>query len=208
MMGRFARRTVVNPVEGDGELFSLLFLGAFFFLGLLFGLLFAALGEASPELSNYLQEYFQAVCAEGGWRPALWSVVWDLVRWPLAALAFGLTTLGVVCIPGLLLVRGFLLSYSVSLFLRLFGGAGMLAALAVFGVTALCTLPVLMAVSGEAFRASLGRMGEPGSRLVVSLHQKLAVLIPSAGLLVFGTVLQWTVMPAVLDAICTRFFAL
>lgn len=206
MMGRFAKRPMVSRTEGDGELFSLLILGVCFFLGLLSGLLFASLGQASPELSAYLQDYFQAAGASGGWRPAIWTVIWDLVRWPLAALVFGFTALGVFCVPALLLARGFLLSYSVSLFLRLFGGGGLLAALAAFGVTALFVLPVLFAVSCDAFRSSLSKVGNYGDIVIFPLHQKLAMLIPSAGLIVAATALQWVVMPVLLDAVCARFF--
>ncbi len=206
MVGRLAKRSMVRRTEGDGELFSLLILGVCFFLGLLSGLLFASLGQASPELSAYLQDYFRAMGANGGWRPAIWTVIWDLVRWPLAALVFGFTALGVFCVPALLLARGFLLSYSVSLFLRLFGGGGLLAALAVFGVTALFVLPVLFSVSCDAFRSSLGKLGNHGDIVIFPLHQKLAMLIPSAGLIVAATALQWMIMPALLDAVCARFF--
>ena len=203
---RMGKRLRAGRDERDGELLSLLILGGCFFLGMLSGLFFATLGEASVELSDYLQSYFQAAGGSGAWRPAIWSVIWDLVQWPLASLVLGLTALGVVCVPALLLARGFLLSYSVSLFLRLFGGGGFCAALAVFGVTALLVLPALFAVSCDAFRSSLARLGRYQETAVISLHQKLTMLIPSAGLLAVAAVLQWTVMPALLEAVCARFF--
>ncbi len=206
VMRRLAKRALAERGEGDGQLVSLLFLSAFFFLGLLGGLLFAALGEASPELSDYLGAYFQVAGTEGGWSPSPWSAVWELIRWPVAALALGFTTLGVFCVPALLLARGFLLSYSVCLFLRLFGVGGLLAALVVFGVTALFALPVLFAVGCESFRACLGRLGRYGEPARPSLRQYLATLVPSAGMIVAGAVAQCTLMPALLDAVCARFF--
>ncbi len=205
--GHFTKKATVRRLEGDGELFSFLILGGCFFLGLLSGLLFASFGEASSELSAYLQNYFQSVSLEEGWRPAIWTVIWDLTQWPLAALVFGFTALGVICVPALLLARGFLLSYAVSLFLRLFGGSGMLAALVAFGIPALLVIPALFAISCDAFRSSLGRVGAYGDHPVFSLRQKVVTLVPSAGLLILAAILQWTVMPALLSTICTRLFA-
>lgn len=203
---RLGKRFGASRGERDGELLSLLILGGCFFLGMLTGLFFATLGEASEELSSYLRDYFQSAGGTGAWRPAIWSVIWDLVRWPLASLVLGFTALGVVCVPALLIARGFLLSYSVSLFLCLFGDGGLWAALAVFGVTALLVLPALFAVSCDAFRSSLARLGHSQEMAVISLRQKLAMLVPSAGLVAVAAVLQWTVMPALLEAVCVRFF--
>lgn len=205
MMMRLTQRQAGRRIEGDGGLSCLIVLGVCLFLGLLFGLLFASLGQVSTELSDYLQSYFAYAGDGGPWRPAIWSVIWELSRWPLAALVFGFTTLGVFCVPALLLARGFLLSYSVCIFIRIFGFEGFLAALTVFGVMALLGLPVLLAVSCQAFRSALERLGG-AERGVVSLHQNLAVLGPAAGLLAVGTVLQWAVMPSLLQVVCTRFF--
>ena len=186
---------------------SLLILGSCFFLGMLSGLLFATLGAPGPELTEYLEAYFQAAGTGGGIRPAAWSVMWDVIRWPAVAVVFGLTALGGVCIPALLVARGFLLSYAICLFLRLFGGRGLLAALAVFGVSALLVLPALFAVCQDAFSSALARggagLGEGG---VFSPRRKLGALLPSAGLLAAAAVLQWTVMPALLRAVCAQFF--
>ena len=207
MIARLSKTSIAGRTEGDGLRFSLLMLGVCFSLGMLFGLLFATLGESSPELSDYLEQYFQAVVSDNGWQPAVWSVVWDLIRWPAAVFVFGFTALGAFCIPALFLTRGFLLSYAISLFVRLFGGRGMLAALASFGVAAFLATPVLFAMGCDAFRSSLCRIGDQKELAVCSVQQKLTTLIPSAGLMVAASVLQCTVMPVLLRSVCTRFFA-
>ena len=207
MAGHFLNKNAASRTQGAGELLSLLILGSCFLLGILSGMIFAAIGQPSSQLSAYLSEYFQAAGADGGLRPAVWSVLWELLRWPAAALIFGFTALGVFCIPGLLMIRGFLLSYCISVFLRLFGGRGMLVALASFGVAALLTVPALMSVCVGGFRSSLSRVGKPaGDGFPPVLSGALTAQLPAAGVLAAAVILQWAVMPALLSAVCTRFF--
>ena len=206
MMEHLLNRPPASRTEGDGTLFPLLLLSFCIGLVVLSGLLFAALGSASQELRDYLESYFSMAGAEMSFQPAIWSVIWDVIRWPAAAFVLGCTVLGVFCIPVLLFLRGFLLSYAVSLFLRLFGLHGLAAAAAVFGVPALMVLPGLMAICQEGFCSALERLA-PGERVVFSLRRKLTAVLPAAGLLAAAALLQWSVMPALLSAVCARFFA-
>ncbi len=207
MGGRLVRRRVEYGRKWDG-LVPLLVLGLCFFLGLVFGLCFSMLRQDSGELSNYLTEYFRAVGENGSLSISIWSVIWDLVRWPLFVFLLGFTALGVVAIPALLLVRGFLLSYSVTTFVGLFGTDGLVAALAAFGITALLLIPVLFVVAFDGLRSSIARLAggaeETAPRL---LRQRLTILAPCAGIIILATALQWTAMPALLSAVCARFFA-
>lgn len=182
-------------------------LGVCFLVGVLGGFFFSVLGGESLELLDYLQRYFHLAGYGGGLDPTLLSVVWDIFRWPLMAFLLGFTALGMVGIPLLLLIRGFLLSFAATTFVRLFGLPGLAASLAAFGVTVLLTVPVLFVVSLDSFRQSLDRL--PGSSLPPTpWDYRAAVLAPCAGLLVLATALQRTVMPAVFTAVCARLFAL
>lgn len=198
---RMGKRIGSAPIW-DG-LTQLAVLGICFSLGALGGFFFSGWGENSPELSDYLLRYFQMAGQGSGVEPPVWASVWDLARWPLAALLLGSTALGAVGIPILLSVRGFLLSYAASMFGRMFGLAGVAASLTAFGVTAFVAVPVLFVAASDAFRQSLGRLS--GER-VPAWEVRAQTLGPCAGLLVLAAALQQTVMPALFTAVCARLF--
>lgn len=174
-----------------------------FFTGALGGFLLAAVGGPSAELRSYLSEYFD-LAAHGRLNISLLSVLWDFFRWPLAAAAFSFTPLGVGVIPALLLVRGFLLSYAAASFGVLLGTEGAAAAAAVFGVTALLAVPALFVIGCEGLRSAFLRL--PGSAPAAGARLRPTVLLPGIGILSIAAALQWTVTPALMSAVCTRYF--
>lgn len=186
----------------DG-LTQLVILGICFLVGGFGGFLFFGWGGDNPELLDYLRRYFQAVGQGSGVEPSLLSSVWELLRWPLAAFLLGSTALGALGLPILLGARGFLLTFSSTTLIRLFGLSGLAASLTVFGVTALVAVPVLFVVSADAFRQSLHRLS--GERSPV-WSQRIQALTPCAGLLVLAVALQQTLLPALLTAVCARLF--
>ena len=178
-----------------------------FGLGALGGFLFSALSGDSPELVDYLRQYFLSAGEGSGLEPSLVAVVWDLIRWPLAAFLLGLVPVGAAGIPVLMGARGFLLAFAATTFARLFHLPGLAAALTVFGVTALVAVPVLFAVAEDAFRQSLRRL--PGAvSAPARWSERAAALAPCAGLLVLAAALQQTVMPALFSAVCARLLTL
>ena len=139
--------------------------------------------------------------------PSLFAVIWDLLRWPLAAFLLGLAPIGVVGIPVLMGARGFLLAFAATTFARLFHLPGLAAALAAFGVTLLLAAPVLFVVAEDAFRQSLSRL--PGAASdPAHWSERVRALAPCAGLLVLAVALQRTVMPALFSAVCARLLVL
>ena len=178
-----------------------------FGLGALGGFLFSALNGDSPELLDYLRQYFRSAGEGGGLEPSLVAVIWDLVRWPLAAFLLGLVPAGAVGIPVLMGARGFLLAFAATTFARLFHLPGLAAALAAFGVTVLVAVPVLFVVAEDAFRQSLSRL--PGAASAPAhWSERARALAPCAGLLVLAAALQQTVMPALFSAVCARLLIL
>lgn len=198
---RMGNRIKAAPVW-DG-LTQLAILGVCFLAGGLSGFFFSSLGGDSPELMDYLSRYFQSAGQGSGVEPSLWSSVWELTRWPLAAVLLGSTALGALGLPVLLGVRGFLLSFATATLARLFGLPGVAASLAVFGVTALVSVPVLFVVSVDAFRQSLSRLSGERSP---AWNQRIQALSPCVGLLVLAVALQQTLMPALLTVVCSRLF--
>ena len=174
-----------------------------FGLGALGGFLFSALNGDSPELIVYLQQYFLSAGEGDGLEPSLFAVVWDLLRWPLAAFLLGLVPVGAVGVPLLMGARGFLLAFAATTFARLFRLPGLAAALAAFGVTVLIAVPVLFVVAEDAFRQSLSRL--PGAvSAPAGWGERVRALAPCVGLLVLAAALQRTVMPALFSAVCAR----
>lgn len=199
---RKAGKRIRAGFSWDG-LTQLTVLAVCFGLGALGGFLFSALSGDSSELVDYLQLYFRSAGAEGGLEPSLVAVVWELLRWPLAAFLLGLVPLGAFGVPVLMGARGFLLAFAATTFARLFHLPGLAAAFTAFGVTALVAVPVLFVVAEDAFRQSLSRL--PGAASApVHWSERVRALAPCAGLLVLAAALQRTVMPALFSAVCAR----
>ena len=200
-----ARRTgkQIKAAFSWNGLTRLAVLSVCFGLGALGGFLFSALSEDSPELLDYLWQYFRSAGEGGGLEPSLGAVIWDLIRWPLAAFLLGLAPAGAVGVPVLMGARGFLLAFAATTFARLFHLPGLAAALAAFGVTVLVAVPVLFVVAEDAFRQSLSRL--PGAASApVHWSERARALAPCAGLLVLAVALQQTMMPALFSAVCAR----
>lgn len=193
----------IKSVPAWDGLTQLTVLSVCFAVGALGGFFFSGWNRDSAGLLDYLGRYFQMAGQGNGAEPTVWSSVWDLARWPLAAFLLGSTAAGALGIPALLVARGFLLAFSAATFARLFGLAGIVASLAVFGVTALVAVPVLFVVSTDAFHQSLGRLD---GRRPQPWSQRAQDLSPCAGLLVLAAALQQTLMPVLLTAVCARLF--
>ncbi len=191
--------------QWDG-LTSLVFLAAFFLIGTLAGFIFSCLCDESDQLREYLLSYLCRTGEGDVFEPSLFSVIWECFRWFLLIFLLGFTALGSLGIPFVLSVRAFMLSYAVTTFARLFGLRGMAAALSAFGVTAFITVPVIFTAACSGFQSALGRLSHD-PQPAVPLGRRLAMLAPCGGLLILAAALQWTVMPALLTAVCARLFS-
>lgn len=127
-----------------------------FLAGGLVGCLLVSLvgGSGQEALAGYMEGFLQAAQAGELTTPSLAALVWDTVRWPLLALLLGFTALGLLALPLLFVVRGFLLAFSIASFVRLFGGAGCLLALIVFGVGGAFSVPVLFVLGVQSLLAA------------------------------------------------------
>ena len=64
-------------------------------------------GAGGSALSDYLQTYLTLAQDGTEGAPGFWAVLWEQMRFPLAALLMGFTALGVIGLPVLFAVRGF-----------------------------------------------------------------------------------------------------
>jgi len=158
-------------------------------------------GEAGAStLAGYLHGYVELLSGGTAATASLWSVIWELCRWPLLVFLLGLTAFGGVAIPAVFCVRGFLLAYSIASFMRVFGAAGILAALAIFAMTAFASVPALFCVGTLAFSNSLRLAAGALENRPAALFPRelLWSVVPCGALLALAAVLQGSLMPQLL----------
>lgn len=138
------RRDAVQWGPALRQLGPLTALGCTFMLGGVLGSLLASLiaGAAAENLQSFLLDYLSAGQA-GEIKVQFWPMLWEQGRFFLGICILGMTALGVVGIPVLFFVRGFLFSFSVAAFVRIFGPIGLAPALFLFGLPAFLWAPVL-----------------------------------------------------------------
>ena len=90
---------------------------------------------------------------------SLGQVMWGQMKYSVLLLFLGLTALGVVGIPVLFGVRGFLFVFSVACFCRVFGAAGLIPALILFGLPAILWVPAFFVLGFGAAQTSRKMLG-------------------------------------------------
>ena len=147
------------PGEGGGP--ALAAVGISFFLGSAAGCLLASAagGSGVESLTAYVQGFLSAAEKGSVQPPALLPLMWEVLRWPVLTVGLGFTALGVLGIPILFSVRGFLLSFAVSSFVRMFGSEGCFAAALIFGVSGAVSIPALFVLGVQGLTASVRLAG-------------------------------------------------
>ena len=140
---------------------ALAVLSVAFAVGALVGLFLAAQvgGEGQESLSTYLQAYLAAAKTGNATPPEPAAAIWEAIRWPLLTLLLSFTALGVIGTPAIFAVRGFLLSFAVSSFVRIFGGAGAILAFFAFGFTGLISIPALFLLGVQGLLSAMELTG-------------------------------------------------
>lgn len=111
-------------------------------------------GDGKAALENFLQEYLTVANSGLLLRPSAAALLWDVLRWPLFLLLLSVTPLGLIGLPVIFLVRGFLLAFSIASFFRIFGAAGLGLAFVLFGISGIFCIPVLFAFGTQGFWVS------------------------------------------------------
>lgn len=177
-----------------------------FLIGTLAGCLLAgrvAQTEGST-LAVYVEGYLSAARSGGIAVPNLLLVLWETLRWPVLTILLAFTALGMLGIPILFAVRGFLLSFAVASFVRVLGGAGAILAVTLFGLTGLLSIPVLFVLGVQGFtacRVLASRLVGVGERRRISAPYGRAYFLRCAlcGIVLFVCVcLEQTVLPSLL----------
>ena len=140
---------------------ALVILSIFFLLGVFSGcfLAYSLSGTESNALSAYMEGYLRT--AHNGNLPSsdLLSVLWETFRWPLLVFLLSFTAAGLVGLPIVFGIRGFLFSFAVACFIRIFGSTGAILSFLLFGITGMFSFPALFI---------LGTQGMTACRILVS----------------------------------------
>ena len=201
MMKR-GRRVKINLVSGGVA--STFILGGMFFLGGVLGCITAIQidGETGAVLEEYLRAYL-SLAREHTVDVSLWEVIWEQTKFPLFAFALGLAAVGVIGLPILFSLRGFLFSFSVACFCRIFGTAGLVPAVFLFGFPAFLWAPALFILGVQALQSSyamarrfLGDHCQPAF-FERAYWTRCAVCVIC---ILFCIVLEYTVLPLLIGA--------
>lgn len=191
---------------------GLLVLGVCFLLGTVAGCLWAGgVAENGGEtLAAYIEGYLSAARSGTLTVPSVFSVLYESFRWPVLTVLLAFTAAGVLGIPILFAVRGFLLSFAVASFVRVLGGAGSILAFLLFGLTGLMTVPVLFVLGTQGFTACCVL----ASRLLGERRKSVCVVYGRvyflrcglcAAALLFCVFLEQTIVPSLLAVLAGTF---
>lgn len=139
-----------------GRIPVLLFLSGCFLCGSIAGCIWAdsVAGSGGAALATYINTYLTALREGMTGAGSLWATVWETARWPLIIVILAFTAPGILAIPVLFVVRGFLLSFSVACFIRVLGSTGAILAFLLFGISGALSLPVLFVLGMQGIAAS------------------------------------------------------
>lgn len=145
---------------------ALVVTAGFFVLGSLLGclLILQADGAGAEALETYLTSFLAAAGEEELQTPELPAILWRTLRWPVGAVLLGFTSLGLAGIPLLSMLRGFLLTFSVGAFVRMYGQNGVRIAFCLLGVTGLISVPVFLLLSAQSFLSAMRLAAAPGGQ--------------------------------------------
>ncbi|HIS52759.1 MAG TPA: hypothetical protein IAC15_08480 [Candidatus Onthomonas avicola] len=145
-MTRTRNRFRVWALSASPAVVPWLLLPAAFLAGGLAGHLLA--GVSAGTLSQVLEQYAAScIRQDTAPPPELLPLLWRYLREPFLALLFGCSALGIVALPGLLAVQGFLTAYAASALIRTWGSWGLLAAGVWVGVGNFILLTVVLAIA-------------------------------------------------------------
>jgi len=172
--------------ETDNIFSSRATLALFFILGITLGCALAYTLETGVNslLFSYLTDYISYLDADNISSPSLWTTLWEILRWPLFTGLFGTTIVGKFTTPTALILRGTLLSFTISVLIRFFGFRGFILSLAVLGIPALCSVITLFVVAYDISLFLKRRKTESeNNRMLISHFLIVSALIPSAAFL-------------------------
>ena len=147
-------------------------------------------------VSLYLEQFLSTAQKDGLLGPDVIQFLWLSLRWPLVAIAFGFSSLGLFGIPILSAMRGFLFSFSVGTFAHMLGYRGIGVAFLLLGISGCISVPVFLLIATQSFSAAK-TLASKGQGKRETPYSKLYVLrcCLSLCLLCLGLIVEWHILP-------------
>lgn len=174
-----------------------------FLIGSILGATWAAGLDSvqTEQLRSYISEYL-SVAEQTGVAVAFGSVFWNHFRWYLCLFFFGLSACCVLCLPVMLGLRGFLLTFAVGCFLRVFGGTGIVPVLVLFGLPSVLWLPAMWIAVSSMMECCFSQIASKGGawKPAPGLRHDVAAALGISFLLVLLCVfLEYWILPGLLS---------
>lgn len=145
---------------------ALVVTAAFFTFGGLAGsfLAFRTSGAGLEAMTAYLERFLTVAQTAGLSLPSLPELLWRALRWPLAAILLGLSAVGLLGIPVLSAMRGFLMAFSIASFAMAYGHDGLAVAFFLLGIPGIFSVPAFMILTTQSFSVACTLAGASGRR--------------------------------------------
>lgn len=174
----------------------------FFALGSFLGLLTSSVAslDGITVMHTYLEQFLALAQEDSLSHPEFFSFLWQIIRWPIFALLFGFSALGLIGLPILNGMRGFFLAFSVGSFAQTYGHNGAVAALLLLGIPAFLSIPAFFLLSAQSFSASYKlavRASGQGKRELPYHHVFILRCVFAVILIGLSASLEWYLVPAI-----------
>lgn len=187
------------------SILALVVTAAFYALGaVLGGTISACCVEADNAIVRTYLESFLSVLQTDFVRPSFLPFCFGSLRWGVLAFAFGFSSAGVLCVPLLCLIRGFLFSFSVGAFAWNLGIQGLTVAFCALGISGIVVIPTFLLVSSHGFLSAKALLGKQwGIGRAEPVNQRLYCVRGVIILGVLGCILlgEWYFSPVVLSGV-------
>lgn len=181
---------------------ALVVTAAFFALGGVLGQFVSAwaLESGSEAVSAYLTQFLAQAQRDGLLYPDLFQFLWLSLRWPFAAFVLGFSALGLLGLPILSGLRGFLFSFSVGVLGRALGRRGLCIAFLLLGLSGLISIPVFLLVATQSFMAARGLASRGQGKREFPYDRAYMLRCGfSALFLLVSLILEWYFVPTLLS---------
>jgi len=154
--------------------------------------------QEHEQLQLYLLRFAQVFSADEDPVASVVSVLVVYFRYPLLLFLCGFFAAGLVFAPLVCLLQGFFLAFSVCCFASALGRAGVILALAAFGVRCLVTLPCTFCLAAQSMGRSFRKMQAGKQAEKLRAEENVTVLLYFLYLLL-GVAAEFAVVPKLLQ---------
>lgn len=157
--------------------------------------------EGIAGFTKNIQGLLTAVRVDTLQGPGMLSTLGSVLKWPVLVLVLSAVPLGRVGIPALFFLRGFLLSFCISV-LASAGEGGMLLAVLMLGMGSILSVPVLFILGTQGLSREIGSRERGGWRREPPISR---LCLGSCAVLMLGCILWERTLPTVLSAAANLF---